>query len=277
MGPTPLPCPRKPGPPRFLLRAKSQDIVFTSRCCGRRKKLSSLRLCSLIRRRDCQGGGVCDASRSHRILSPFAEREPGGVGKLLHPRITRGAGVSVGLWIPSEGAQEPQSQTLIPETWSTHLQTTFVPPAPPQTFQVPTVKRLREGSTTLEFREEGSGSWEGPRAWETGIHSGCRQGSLGPRVESGRSRYEVTGHRHTLHSREVGRVGAQRSKRFLRRGPTEQGCWTQTSLSQLESSSKPCSAQAGCRVQALSAMARAAAARAGEGSLSRPPGSPGSS
>ena len=34
LGPTPLPCPRKPGPPRFPAEAgKSQDIVFTSSCC----------------------------------------------------------------------------------------------------------------------------------------------------------------------------------------------------------------------------------------------------
>ena len=34
LGPTPLPCPREPGPPRLPAGAgKSQDIVFTSSCC----------------------------------------------------------------------------------------------------------------------------------------------------------------------------------------------------------------------------------------------------
>ena len=89
---------------------------------------------------------------------------------------------------PSEGAQEPQSQTLIPKTWS-HLQMTLCPPSPPQMLQAPTVKRLREGSTRLEFGEEGSGELGEGLGLGDRNPSWPQAGSLGPAGwRAGRSR-----------------------------------------------------------------------------------------
>ena len=60
-------------------------------------------------------------------FSPHLLKDSSGWGSFCTPRITRGAGVFRVPGDPSEGAQEPQSQTLIPEAWS-HLQTTLCPP-----------------------------------------------------------------------------------------------------------------------------------------------------
>ena len=92
-------------------------------------------------------------------------------------------------------------------------------------------------------------------------------------VESGQEQTEVTGHDTPLHSRGGGQGRRHKGARDPGKGVHRADCWTQTSLSQLESSSKPCSAQAGCRA-GLSGVARAAAAWAGK-ALPVPRGSPG--
>lgn len=183
------------------------------------------------------GGGVCHVSRSLRILSPFAERQL-RVGELLHPRDhqrSRGLQGSPGTTEP-----DPDSRNLVTPADDP------LPPTPPQTLQSPTVKRLREGPARLEFGEEESGELGAAWAWETGVLSGRRRGLWGLRGGEWAGADGSDWTRHTpLLQGEVGRGGGAEEQEVLGRGSTQQDSWTPASLSQLESSSEPCSARQG--------------------------------
>lgn len=183
------------------------------------------------------GGGVCHVSRSLRILSPFAERQL-RVGELLHPQDhQRSRGLQ-----GSRGPLRGGSGTTEPDPDSRNLVTPPddpLSPTPPQTLQAPTGKRLREGPARLEFGRRKAGSWgrPGPGRQRSSVATGG--------VESGQEQTEVPGHNNPSSPGEVGRGGGAEEQEALGRGSTQQDSWTATSLSQLGSSSEPCSARQG--------------------------------
>lgn len=189
------------------------------------------------------GGGVCHVSRSLRTLSPFAERQL-RVGELLHPQDhQRSRGLQ-----GSQGPLRGGSGTTEPDPDSRNLVTPPddpLSPTPPQTLQAPTVRHLRDGSARLDFGEEEIGELGAAWAWETGVLSGHRWGLWGLRGGEWAGADGSDWTRQPLQSRGGGRGGGAEEQEALGRGSTQQDSWTPTSLSQLESSSEPCSARQG--------------------------------
>ena len=89
------------------------------------------------------------------------------------------------------------------------------------------------------------GSWgrPGPGRQRSSVAAGGVSGAC--RVESGQEQMEVPGHDNPSSPGEVGGGGGAEEQEARGTGSTQQDSWTPTSLSQLGSSSEPCSARQG--------------------------------